>query len=142
MYYLKNSLPYSQALRRRRICTKDDELHSNCKQMEEHFLRRGYHKENLQDQIRKAILTPRDTTLKKVTKEQSKRIPLVTMFNSTLPQIGKILRERWDILNIKPKLKKLFSEPPIIAFGRCKNLREMIGSNTIINNKALRKGTN
>ena len=140
--HLKNSLPYSQALRLRRICTKDDELHSNCKQMEEHFLRRGYHKENLQDQIRKAILTPRDTTLKKVTKERSKRIPLVTMFNSTLPQIGKILRERWDILNIKPKLKKLFSEPPIIAFRRCKNLREIIGSNTIINNKVLRKGTN
>ena len=103
--HLKNSLPYSQALRLRRICTKYDELHSNCKQMEEHFLRRGYHKENLQDQIRKAILTPRDTTLKKVTKEQSTRIPLVTMFNSTLPQIGKILRVRWDILNIKGQIK-------------------------------------
>ena len=53
--HLKNSLPYSQALRLRRICTKDDELSSNCKQMEENFLRRGYHKEILQEQIRKAI---------------------------------------------------------------------------------------
>ena len=140
--HLKNSLPYSQALRLRKICTKDDELSSNCKQMEEHFLRRGYHIRNLHDQIHKAIITPRNATLKKVSKERSTRIPLVTTFNSTLPQIGKILRERWDILNIKPKLKKLFSEPPIIAFRRCKNLRKLIGGNTIINNKVLRKKSN
>ena len=107
--------------------------------MEEHFLRRRYDIRNLHNQIHEAIITPRSTTLKKVSKERSTRIPLVTTFNSTLPQIGKILRERWDILNVKPKLKKLFSEPPIIAFRRCKNLREIIGCNTIINNKVLRK---
>ena len=137
--HLKNSLPYSQALRLRRICTKDNELNSNCKQMEDNFIRRGYHKEILQEQIRKAIITPRNTTLKKVLRKRSTRIPLVLTFNSTLPQMGKILRDRWDILNIKPKLKKLFSEPPIMAFRRCKNLREIIGSNTIVNNKVLRK---
>ena len=103
------------------------------------FIRRGYHREILHEQIRKAITTPRETTLQKTLKERTIRIPLVTTFNSTLPQIGKILRERWDILNIKPKLRALFPEPPIIAFRRCKNLREIIGSNTITNNKVFRK---
>ena len=137
--HLKNSLPYSQALRLRRICTKDSELKSHCQEMEANFSRRGYRKEILQDQIRKAITTPRETTLQKVPKERSKRIPLVTTFNSTLPQIGNILRERWEILNIKPKFKELFSEPPMIAFRRCKNLREIIGCNTINDNKVSRK---
>ena len=137
--HLKNSLPYSQALRLRRICTIDNELKSHCKQMIAHFIRRGYHREILHEQIRKAITTPRETTLQKTLKERTIRIPLVTTFNSTLPQIGKILRERWDILNIKPKLRALFPEPPIIAFRRCKNLREIIGSNTITNNKVFRK---
>ena len=39
--HLKNSLPYSQALRLRRICTKDEELSNNCKQIEEIFSAEG-----------------------------------------------------------------------------------------------------
>ena len=42
----------------------------------------------------------------------------------------------------KPKLKKLFSETPIIALRRCENLREIISCNTIINNEVLRKKAN
>ena len=136
--HLRNSLPYSQALRLRRICTKDSELRSHCKQMEANFIRRGYHTEILHEQINKAITTPRETTLQKTLKERTKGIPLVTTFNSTLPQIGKILRERWDILKIKPKLRALFPEPPIIAFRRCKDLPEIIGSNTITDDKVFR----
>ena len=107
--------------------------------MEEDFISRGYYKEHLQQQIGKAISTPRGMTLRKTKKDGSKRIPLIAIFNSTIPQVGKILRERWNILNIKPKFRELFSEPPIIAFRRCRNLRHIIGSYTSINNRVSRK---
>ena len=135
----KNSLPHSQGHRLRRICSGNKDLTNNCIKMEENFIRPGYYKEHLQQQIGKAISTPRDSTLRKTKKDSSKRIPLITTFNSTIPQVGKILRERWDILNIKPKFRELFSEPRIIAFRRCKNLRDIIGSNTITNNRVSRK---
>ena len=137
--HLKNSLPYSQALRLRRICTNERELKIHCEKMENNFIRRGYHKRILHEQINKAITTPRAITLQKTSKVKTKRIPLVTTFNSTLPQIGMILRERWDILHIKPQIQALFPEPPIIAFRRCKNLREIIGCNTITSSKVQRR---
>ena len=107
--------------------------------MEKNFIRRGYHKGILREQINKAITTPREITLQKTSRVKTKRIPLVTTFNSTLPQIGMILKERWDILHIKPQIQALFPEPPIVALRRSKNLREIIGSNTISNSKVQRR---
>ena len=75
--YLKNSLPHSKGLRLRRICTKNKGLTGNCTKMEGAFLRCGYYKANLQQQICKAIETPRNRNLKKVTKEESEKIPIL-----------------------------------------------------------------
>ena len=67
------------------------------------------------------------------------RIPLVLKFKRTLPNIKKIIDEHWHLLQINPKLKNTFQANPIIAYKRNKNLKEIIGSNKILNNKVIRK---
>ena len=67
------------------------------------------------------------------------RIPLVLKFKRTLPNIKKIIDEHWHLLQINSKLKNTFQANPIIAYKRNKNLKEIIGSNKILNNKVIRK---
>ena len=66
------------------------------------------------------------------------RIPLVVTFNRTLPNLDAIVRKYWKILHVNPEFKNVFSEPPILAFKRNKNLRDFIGSNRIAANQVLR----
>ena len=132
---LKANIPYSQALRVKRICSTDNELHQSCKSLQEKFIKRGYSEEEVSKQINKAKEKPRRDTLTQKTRKNCNRIPFVTTFNRTLPPVAKILRTRWELLHLSPKTKNTFEEPPVMAFKRCSNLRDILGSNTIENNK-------
>ena len=45
----------------------------------------------------------------------------------------------WHLLKINNEIYKVFTEKPIIAYRRNKNIQDLIGSNTIENNKVKRK---
>ena len=137
--HLNESLPYSQALRLRRICSDNNELSKHNHKLKQQFIARGYSQTLVDNQIKKAVAIPREDTLKLTTKERTNHIPLVTTFNNTLPPIAKIIRDRWDILKLKPNLKDIFEKPGMLAYRRPKNLKEMVGSNNILNNKVIRR---
>ena len=44
----------------------------------------------------------------------------------TLPDLKTRIDKNWHILQIEPKLKEVFTEPPILAFKRNKNLKDII----------------
>ena len=67
------------------------------------------------------------------------RIPLVLKFNRTLPNIKEIIDKHWHLLQINPKLKNIFQERPVIGYRKNRNLKEIIGSNKILNYKVIRK---
>ena len=138
---LKNSIPYSQALRIRKICHDDQHALENCNKLANTFEKRGYKTEQVSKQIRKALQTPRENLLKDKEKEQSNRIPLILKYNRTLPSIKNIINKHWDILQIDRDIKDTFTEKPVIAYRRNKNLRDFIGSNTIENNTKTTKTT-
>ena len=137
--HLKESLPYSQALRLRRICSEYNEFIKHSDKLKQQFTARGYSQTLVENQIKKAIAISREATLKLATKERINRIPFVTTFNNTLPPLAQIIRNRWDILKLKPNLKDIFKEPGMLAYRRPMNLKDMIGSNTILDNKVNRK---
>ena len=56
---LKANIPYSPALRVKRICSTDNELHQSCKSLQEKFIKRGYSEEQVLKQINKAKEKPR-----------------------------------------------------------------------------------
>ena len=137
--HLKESLPYSQALRLKRICSDSNEFKKHSEILTKNFKARGYKDDLINKQIEKANSVPRETTLELTTKKTSNRIPLVTTFNDTLPPLAGIIKNRWNIVQLKPELKDIFQAPGIIAYRRPQNLKEIVGSNTILNNKVFRK---
>ena len=60
---------------------------------------------------------------------------LTVTYNMTLPDLKTRIDKNWHILQIQPKLKEVFTEPPILAFKRNKNLKDIIGGNKIFDNK-------
>ena len=135
---MKANIPYSQALRVKRICSTNNELHQSCKSLQEKFINRGYSEEGVSKQINKAKEKPRRDTLTQKTRKKCNRIPFVTAFNRTLPPVAKIMRTIWELLHLSPKTKNTFKGLPPMAFKGCSNLRNILGSNTIKSNKVKR----
>ena len=107
--------------------------------MKESFINRGYKEHFLIDQFSQISEVTREALLHSKQKIANKpRIPLVLKFKRTL-NIKKVIDEHWHLLQINPKLKNAFQGKPIIAYKRNRNLKEIIGSNKILNNKVIRK---
>ena len=138
--HFKDSLPYSQALRLKRICLQNNELDIQCERLKQQFVKRGYKLEEIHDQINKAATLKREDTLKltKHDKNNTNRIPFITTFNSTLPPIKEIIHKRWDMLKLKPNLDDIFANPGMLTFRRSKNIKDMIKSNNILNDRIMK----
>ena len=135
---MKNNIPYSQALRIKRICSSNQDYKKHTNNLKNVFISRGYKEEHVNDQLEKAEKVTRSEALVEKEKAQLKRIPLVVTFNRTLPDIRSIINKHWPILQVNAELKDVFSEPPILAFKRNKNLKDFIGSNRIVEGKVFR----
>ena len=90
-------------------------------------------------QIKRAKDIPRESTLRSIPRAKSNHIPFVTKYNRTLPSIGEILHRHWNLLQLNPNIKVSFTEPLVLAYKRCPNLRDFLGSNTVENNRVKRK---
>ena len=70
--------------------------------------------------MNRAISIPRKELLNKIKTSNTERLPLTVTYNRTLPDLKTIIDKNWHILQIEPKLKEIFAEPPILAFKRNK----------------------
>ena len=136
---LKKTIPYGQALRVRRICTENEDLHRNCIEMKEDFIRRGYHEREVVTQIQKAKELPRETALTSKPKQPLSRIPLVLTFNPTLPPIMDVIKKHWNVLQSNPNLREIFNEPPMTAYRRNVSIGDLLNSHTLNQNQVVRK---
>ena len=70
---LKNSIPFGQILRIKRICSETQEFLQNCKKMLDKFSERGYPKTTIQEAFCKSTTFQRENLLKKQEKEKIKQ---------------------------------------------------------------------
>ena len=102
----------------------------------------GYHHDTLKEQIEKARVQERTLLLNKNPEEVKQSIPISITYNRTLLKIKSIVDKHWHVLQVNPELKERFQSSPIIAFRKNKNLKQIIGSNTIEHNKKLIRSNN
>ena len=133
----KKSIAYSQALRFNKICYNRSDLHNNCKRLLNTLTKRGYNKKDTTTQINRAISIPRNELLNKIKTSNTERLPLTVTYNRTLPDLKTIIDKNWHILQIEPKLKEIFAEPPILAFNGNENLKDIIEGNKVFDNKKI-----
>ena len=79
--HAKTAIPFSLALRLRRICSTDATFNTRAAQLTTYLLKRGYNRNFVTKQIRRAADIPRNLTLQTKDVNKPKRVPFITTFN-------------------------------------------------------------
>ena len=125
--HCKTAIPYGQALRLRRICSEQDNLKKRCDELKEHLYRSGCNVQQVESEIQRALNISRETCLRLHNdREKSARTPLVVTFHPILPSFELTTSCHLDILHTSERLRRAFPLPPLIAFRRPKNLRDLL----------------
>ena len=107
---LKDSIPYSQALGIKRICSSQEEFVGHAAKMINQFQMRGYNRSLIEQQIDKYNLHEREHLLKEKKEKTATNIPLLLNYNRTLPKIKEIVMKHWYLLHINPNLAEIFQK--------------------------------
>ena len=124
--HTKKAIPFSLALRLRRICSTDATFNTRAAQLTTYLLKRGYNRNFVTKQIRRASDIPRRLTLQTKDVNKPKRIPFITTFNPSLPHISNITKKHYNLLLSSNRCKKVFQHLPVVAFRRSLNLRDLL----------------
>ena len=90
---LKNSIPYSQALQIKRICSTKKDFDYHSRELKERFLKQSYDQKLTDEQLEKVDRLARDDVLQEKDQEQQdpKRIPLILTYNRFLPSLTAVV---------------------------------------------------
>lgn len=133
----KTGIPYSQAHRFRRICSKEEDFLSNCEKLKNDLLKQKYPLQLINDSIRRAgELSRNDILTVRKPVDPHPRSNLVLTHSASVPNISSILRKHHNILIQSPRLASIFSEPPRVVYRRNKNLRDILTSSRLSHQSA------
>ena len=126
----KDSIPYSQFLRVKRICSEDCFFRRNVMMLTIHFLRRNYPQKLLLKAAemaltkdRQQLLEPRQKTPNTYDEEQ---MFLITTFHPIDHNVRDIVFNNWDILGKNDSASHLYSKRIRMCYRRPKNLKDRL----------------
>ena len=129
---LKGSIPYSQALHVKRICSKNSEFEVHINITKDQFVKRGYEKTLIENQTKKVAKLDRSVLLVELNKSKNAScLPLAVTFNRKASKHNKHTSTTlaWHLLKIDSTLEETFQQALILAFCRNRNLNDIIGCN-------------
>ena len=125
----KNSIPYSQFLRLRRICSEEEDFRTSSEEMTSFFIRRGYPPAVVNQALQRVKSTPRESTINSNTapSTEEQAVPLVLTYHPRNTQVGEIMTRNFALLKSDPDNKDIFQPVRILCAYRCdNNLRDIL----------------
>lgn len=132
--YMKNAIPYAQALRYRRIISEDSMLNNELQNLADTFTARGYPSINVDQQINKVYSLNRLELIeyKEKTNKEINFTPLVLTFANIFNNTGKyniyeVVKNVWnELTEMVPVLRSI--KPPKIIFKKCTSISKCVES--------------
>ena len=127
----KDSIPYSQFLRIRRICTNIEDFDKHTINFCLHFQRRGYPLPLLEKAALAARRIPRNNLLNKPKKDPvqtDSKIVMVTRYHPHHDTLRDIVTNNWDFLGKTNTTQFLHDKKLMVGYRRPQNLRDLIVS--------------
>ena len=110
-----------------RICSNNDRFKIRLEELRQNLLLRSYNPKIIQDAFEKVLCIDRQEALKRVTKNDKNDTTIVANFHPSMPSICKIMKKHWSVMvEDNPDMKECFTRPPMVAYKRHKNLRDML----------------
>ena len=122
------NIPYSLALRPRRICSDSNMFELRAKEMTNQLHNRGYLKQDIASVIDKARQWSRDALLSYRPKsaEVGTMLPFVLTYHLDLPKIRDSVDKNWSIIETSDELKDIYQSKPVMDFRRPKSLCDFL----------------
>ena len=114
------------SLRIRRICSTNATFQFRINELKTYLLARGYRNTFLDSQFLRAYNISRTDALQTNRRDSITRIPFVVTYNQALPHFSDILRKHFNILLSSDRCRDVFKHPPIVAYRRTSNLRDIL----------------
>lgn len=126
--HITQNIPFSLCYRLVRICSEKNTLIQRLEELKQLLLSRNYDLKIVNGAITKSLNIDRNTALEKKTKVSTKRIPFVITYHPALPAISTILKQGWKTMIKDERLKKIFPDPPLVAYRQPKHssIREIL----------------
>jgi len=123
----RKSIPYSQAIRIRRICSDMDEFKRCTQQLFENLIARGYPKKLVRQAINKASQTDREILINNTRiRNIIPTVPLIVTHNPRNPKCEEILRRHLHLIKEDKSENSLGNVRIITAFRRATNIKQTL----------------
>lgn len=119
-------IPKGLTTRIRRICSSNEIFEEQSRILKSHLCNRGYKAHTVQSAIDEITTKDRKTLLQYKEKTDKSRVPLVTTYHPALKNLNTILKSNLPILYTNERMADLFKDPPMAAFKRPRNLKDMV----------------
>jgi hypothetical protein len=130
--HCKTSLPYSQFLRIRRICSKLQDFDKNALMLSNHFLRRGYPITLIESALIKARRKTREDLLHPETPpsqtQAEDNLYAISTYHPGAQPLKNIIQNNWPVLGRTHTTANVFNSQIIFGHRRNKNLRDLLVS--------------
>ena len=126
--HVKNSIPYSQFLRLRRLCSDDTDFSEKAEEMCQFFKARGYPDPVIHNS--KQSVHPQSAPLSSHNKLEG-RITLTLTFHPHNISVKNIILKNFKLLQHDPTTAEIFAQPLLISYKRDKNLSNFLDKSTL-----------
>lgn len=124
---LIHSIPYSQYLRIRRNCARDEDFEREARALYDRLLNRGYSKKVLKRAYQQAKQNLRDTLIfKQKVRDSHPTIKLITTFTAHQQEIRNLISNNWHFLSEDPVISKYVANVPQITYRRSRSISDAI----------------
>ena len=124
----KQSIPYAQFIRLRKLCSDDQDFTKKSKEMGAHFVVQGYPRGLVERKRRKVERMQRKELLKAKKKEDENkdRIVLPINFHPINKEVVDVVKDNFKTLQRDDEVGELFQDTPMVAYRRERNLKDML----------------
>ena len=123
------SIPFSELLRLRRLCSDDEDFKTKANEMSTFFSNCNYSPNTIQSAINRISKISQTEALQPRAKQSTiERTPLALTYHQHMHRIKRIfLRNFKKILqHEKSDTKHIFTSPPLLAYRRDTNLKQLL----------------
>ena len=122
-FHVKNSIPFSQFLRLRRLCSDDSDFSNKSEEMCHFFKNCGYPDSVVNTAQQRAQQIDRQSALQSSQKENNERTPFTLTYHPhNVAAKNIILKNFIKLLQNDNETGRIFSQPPLVSFKRDENV--------------------
>ena len=129
-FHTKRSIPYSQTLRLRRICSEDRDFYKRIKELKGYLKARGYDMSMVEKQVLEAMKKSREEALRddenRNNQNENRDVFVSTYHPALSAKVFKIFKDNHSVLTSREDHREVFSDVPMISFRRTKSLQDIL----------------